>query len=239
MLPTTSARQQPDTFRLLDLPGEIRNVIYGYCSDEPHTLAWKGPRNLRRTADLNCLSLTQINREVRAEYLGFLANNFTHRVRPQDLIRYTDTFLVPYSLAQGTLEIDIGRTKWERKPTDFAPFLRLWQGLPGLIVTIVSTRPKGLPNDVAHRCPSPDAVARHQQVIRGLRSDPTSKWTVYLANSVEHIWIKPSMQWKPRAEIVIKKPQSQQSVGSIRAWMAESGCPLPGNVGRLEVSVAN
>lgn len=48
----------------LDLPGEIRNMIYGYCDDQ-HALIWKGHHNLRRKQETKCFPLTQVNQHIR------------------------------------------------------------------------------------------------------------------------------------------------------------------------------
>lgn len=108
--PRTPASQQLQVFRFLDLPPELRVLVYGYCA-VLLTLRYTGRYSLRnitmRDSPL-CFPLAQVNRVVRREFLDVIARqDFSHRVSIHSLSSYVQDTLMYHILDRGFIEIDL------------------------------------------------------------------------------------------------------------------------------------
>ncbi|KAH7093428.1 hypothetical protein FB567DRAFT_587861 [Paraphoma chrysanthemicola] len=120
----------------LELPAEIRNTIYIYCQpDVPKRLVRKplvpGSDPLP-TRHAEVLGLTQVNKQVRDEFLPIYWKGVSHSVRFQDIDTYVN--MLP-DLPKGTIAIiTILYGCPEGTSVDVAPLLRLCVEHPNLTV---------------------------------------------------------------------------------------------------------
>ncbi|OAL57248.1 hypothetical protein IQ07DRAFT_652519 [Pyrenochaeta sp. DS3sAY3a] len=127
-------------FRFLELPAELRNEIYSYCQTEPVVNRTKRePQECPSVPKTGFHALTQINHELRNEFLPLYHRNIRHYVDFHYIERYAETFLQHPETVSGTIHLilalprDSGTYDFS---VDVAQFLRLCKKHKGLVVQL-------------------------------------------------------------------------------------------------------
>ncbi|KAF2832739.1 hypothetical protein CC86DRAFT_462949 [Ophiobolus disseminans] len=98
--------------KFLELPAELRNVIYEYCRPERREILVHntGVRLLTSTRILRkrtLLPLTHVNRQIRYKYLPTFMRGFHHTIRVLNIPAYTEAFPTLPENITGTIVLDL------------------------------------------------------------------------------------------------------------------------------------
>jgi hypothetical protein len=220
------------TFRFLDLPAELRNIIYFICRDAAATrLTCPRGRSYLARPKAPYLHLAHVNHQIRCEFLPIC---FQHiEVRLRDVAAYVHHFLQRGNITSGKVKIDVSEHKGE---CDVYPLLRMCKNNSALKIQVTSVQPD-------HRTPmcssldprpwsTPDTFvatieAMFQQLIAQPETEAQQRWSRYFDDIIERIYV--CQNWRLHVTIRAKEDYASgdgPGEHDVEDWKTRTGWPI-------------
>jgi len=235
-------------FRFLDLPGEIRNQVYGMlCGTPAKSLLYYRPTDLIRRRTTSHFQLAHVSRQVRSEFMPMYLRTVTLKVQLEDASAYVRHWLQPHGVVQGSIWIDITDTDETVDIYELAAYCKQHRGLRIRIISRLSCHNQPPYNRSRRaqsgRAPGTDThVSLMQSLLEQLIVPPTSRaeniWSSYFDTNVAQAAVGTSNP--PWMTLVVKRSELWWAVciqdePELAAWKAETGFPIKKGAVRLVV----